>query len=120
MVKLLFTLCLYSIREPGRSFEEDRMNAIGHGFTPTSGHASAIGAGAHMSEVIDLFRRDPQLRALAVVDGDDRPSGIIPAQPVREPLFCLFWFSLMPYPPLRVLLASMVDPWSNAALPASS
>src|SRR3546814_11959351 len=73
MVKLLFTLCLYSIREPGRSFEEDRMNAIGHGFTPTSGHASAIGAGAHMSEVIDLFRRDPQLRALAVVDGSDRP-----------------------------------------------
>src|SRR3546814_5528684 len=98
MVKFLFTLWIESGREPASQLEEDRMNAIGHGFTPTSGHASAIGAGAHMSEVIDLFRRDPQLRARAVVDGDDRPIGIIREQRVRELLFCPFWFSLMQNP----------------------
>ena len=38
------------------------MNAIGHAFTPASGHASAIGADAHMSEVIDLFRGNPETR----------------------------------------------------------
>ena len=71
------------------------MNAIGHALEPASGHASAIGADAHMSAVIDLFRGNPQLRALAVVDADDRPVGIIREQRVRELLFCPFWFSLM-------------------------
>ena len=96
------------------------MNAIGHGFTPTSGHASAIGAGAHMSEVIDLFRRDPQLRALAVVDGDDRPIGIIREQRVREPLFCPFWFSLMQNPTIGGSIASMVEPCATADVARST
>src|SRR3546814_14701635 len=85
------------------------MNAIGHGFTPTSGHASAIGAGAHMAEVIDLFRRAPQLRALAVVDEENRPLGIIREQRVRELLFCPFWFSLLQNPTIGGPIASSSD-----------
>jgi len=85
------------------------MNAMGYAFTPASGHASAIGADAHMSEVIDLFRGNPQLRALAVIDGEDRPVGIIREQRVRELLFCPFWFSLMQNPTIGGSIASMIE-----------
>lgn len=86
------------------------MNAIGYAFTPSPGHASAIGADAHMSQVIDLFRSNPQLRALAVVDGDEGPIGIIREQRVRELLFCPFWFSLMQNPTIGGSIASMIEP----------
>ncbi|SBV33907.1 Methyl-accepting chemotaxis sensory transducer [uncultured Sphingopyxis sp.] len=96
------------------------MNAIGHAFTPASGHASAIGADAHMSEVIDLFRRNPQLRALAVVDAGDRPIGIIREQRVRELLFCPFWFSLMQNPTIGGSIASLIEPCATADVARST
>ena len=96
------------------------MNAIGHAFTPASGHASAIGADAHMSEVIDLFRGNPQLRALAVVDGERRPIGIIRARAVRELLFCPFWFSLMQNPTIGGSIASMIEPCATADVARST
>ena len=86
------------------------MNAIGYAFSPSPGHAAAIGADAHMSQVIDLFRGNPQLRALAVVDGEDRPIGIIREQRVRELLFCPFWFSLMQNPTIGGSIATMIEP----------
>ena len=96
------------------------MNAMGYAFTPAPGHASAIGADAHMSEVIDLFRGTPQLRALAVVDTGDRPIGIIREQRVRELLFCPFWFSLMQNPTIGGSIASMIEPCPVADVACST
>lgn len=96
------------------------MNAIGHALEPASGHASAIGADAHMSAVIDLFRGNPQLRALAVVDTDDRPVGIIREQRVRELLFCPFWFSLMQNPTIGGSIASLIEPCPTADVARST
>ncbi|WP_281727859.1 methyl-accepting chemotaxis protein [Sphingopyxis sp. PAMC25046] len=96
------------------------MNAIGHAFEPALGHASAIGADAHMSAVIDLFRTTPQLRALAVVDAEDRPVGIIREQRVRELLFCPFWFSLMQNPTIGGSIASMIEPCPTADVARST
>ncbi len=96
------------------------MNAMGYAFTPSSGHASAIGADAHMSQVIDLFRGNPQLRALAVVDEADRPVGIIREQRVRELLFCPFWFSLMQNPTIGGSIASMIEPCPTADVACST
>jgi methyl-accepting chemotaxis protein len=96
------------------------MNAIGHAFEPASGHASAIGADAHMSAVIDLFRGNPQLRALAVVDANNRPVGIIREQRVRELLFCPFWFSLMQNPTIGGSIAAMIEPCPTADVARST
>ena len=96
------------------------MNAMGYAFTPSPGHASAIGADAHMAQVIDLFRGNPQLRALAVVDGEDRPVGIIREQRVRELLFCPFWFSLMQNPTIGGSIASMIEPCATADIARST
>jgi len=96
------------------------MNAMGYAFTPSPGHASAIGADAHMSEVIDLFRGNPQLRALAVIDAGERPIGIIREQRVRELLFCPFWFSLMQNPTIGGSIASMIEPCPVADVACST
>lgn len=96
------------------------MNAMGYAFTPSPGHASAIGADAHMSEVIDLFRGNPQLRALAVIDAGDRPIGIIREQRVRELLFCPFWFSLMQNPTIGGSIVSMIEPCPVADVACST
>jgi methyl-accepting chemotaxis protein len=96
------------------------MNAIGYAFSPSSGHASAIGADAHMSDVIDLFRGNPQLRALAVLDCADRPVGIIREQRVRELLFCPFWFSLMQNPTIGGSIKSMIEPCATADVEKST
>lgn len=96
------------------------MNAMTYAFTPATGHASAIGADAHMSEVIDLFRANPQLRALAVVDDGDRPVGIIREQRVRELLFCPFWFSLMQNPTIGGSIAAMIEPCATADVARST
>ena len=96
------------------------MKTMEYAFTPASGHASAIGADAHMSEVIDLFRADPQLRALAVVDEGHRPIGIIREQRVRELLFCPFWFSLMQNPTIGGSIASMIEPCAIADVARST
>src|SRR5690606_28617749 len=75
---------------------------------------------AHMSEVIDLFRGNSQLRALAVVDGENRPIGIIREQRVRELLFCPFWFSLMQNPTIGGSIASMIEPCATADVARST
>lgn len=51
-------------------------------------HRAAVGVDAHLSEVIDIFRGNSQLRILAVLDKADRPVGIVREQRVRELLFC--------------------------------
>src|SRR3546814_8930582 len=73
-----------------------------------------------MAEGIDLFRRHPQLRALAVVDEENRPLGIIREQRVRELLFCPFWFSLMQNPTIGGSIASMVEPCATADVARST
>lgn len=85
------------------------MSAIDNDFTPACGHASVVDVNAPMSEVIDLFRGHPQLRALAVVDDQQRPVGVIREQRVRELLFCPFWFSLMQNPTIGGSIASLIE-----------
>jgi methyl-accepting chemotaxis protein len=96
------------------------MNAIANAFSPTSGHAAAIGVDAHMSEVIDQFRTHPGLRTLAVVDAADRPVGVIREQRVRELLFCPFWFSLMQNPTIGGSIASMIEQCPTADVERST
>lgn len=96
------------------------MNAIAHAFSPTSGHAAAIGIDAHMSEVIDRFRAHPGLRTLAVVDAADRPVGVIREQRVRELLFCPFWFSLMQNPTIGGSIVSMIEDCPTADVERST
>lgn len=87
---------------------------------PSSGHSAAIGADAHLSEVIDLFRGNPQLRVLAVLDSRQRPVGIIREQRVRELLFCPYWFSLMQNPSIGGSIASMIEPCLTADIAQST
>lgn len=96
------------------------MNAIANAFSPTSGHAAAIGVDAHMSEVIDQFRANPGLRTLAVIDADGRPVGVIREQRVRELLFCPFWFSLMQNPTIGGSIASMIEDCPTADVDRST
>lgn len=96
------------------------MNAIANAFSPTSGHAAAIGVDAHMSEVIDQFRANPGLRTLAVVDAEGRPVGVIREQRVRELLFCPFWFSLMQNPTIGGSIASMIEDCPTADVDRST
>lgn len=91
-----------------------------HVLLPSSGHAAAVTADAHMGEVIDLFRSNPELRALAVLDADARPIGVIREQRVRELLFCPFWFSLMQNPTIGGSIASMVEPCPTADVARST
>ncbi len=91
-----------------------------HVFTPSSGHATAIAADAHMAQVIDLFRGNPELRALAVLDANRRPMGVIREQRVRELLFCPFWFSLMQNPTIGGSIASMIEPCPTADVARST
>ncbi|MBU0823115.1 MAG: chemotaxis protein, partial [Alphaproteobacteria bacterium] len=67
-----------------------------------------------MADVIDLFRGNPDLRALAVLDANARPIGVIREQRVRELLFCPFWFSLMQNPTIGGSIASMIEPCPTA------
>ncbi|MGQ3101650.1 MAG: methyl-accepting chemotaxis protein [Sphingopyxis solisilvae] len=78
--------------------------------TPSAGDAVAVAADAPMSDVIDLFRAHPDLRALAVLDAESRPIGVIAERRVRELLFCPFWFSLMQNPTIGGSIASLVEP----------
>lgn len=91
-----------------------------HILLPSSGHAAAVAADAHMSQVIDLFRSDQDLRALAVLDANARPIGIIREQRVRELLFCPFWFSLMQNPTIGGSIASMIEPCPTADVARST
>lgn len=87
------------------------MDAI---LSPSSGHAAAVATDAHMADVIELFRSNPDLRALAVLDANARPIGVIREQRVRELLFCPFWFSLMQNPTIGGSIASMIEPCPTA------
>ncbi|MDR6834316.1 MULTISPECIES: methyl-accepting chemotaxis protein [unclassified Sphingopyxis] len=91
-----------------------------HVISPSSGHAAAIAADAQMAAVIDLFRGDPELRALAVLDPGGRPIGVIREQRVRELLFCPFWFSLMQNPTIGGSIAAMVEPCPTADVARST
>ncbi|MDK2759891.1 MAG: methyl-accepting chemotaxis protein [Sphingopyxis sp.] len=86
----------------------------------SSGQGAAIGDDAHLSQVIDLFRGNPHLRALAVIDRDRRPIGIIREQRVRELLFCPFWFSLMQNPTIGGSITSMIEPCPTAEVGKST
>jgi methyl-accepting chemotaxis protein len=91
-----------------------------HILLPSSGHAAAVAADAHMAQVIDLFRGNPDLRALAVLDANAHPIGVIREQRVRELLFCPFWFSLMQNPTIGGSIASMIEPCPTADLAKST
>ncbi|WP_411340619.1 methyl-accepting chemotaxis protein [Sphingopyxis sp. J-6] len=87
---------------------------------PFSSHRAAVGVDAHLSEVIDIFRGNSQLRILAVLDKEDRPVGIIREQRVRELLFCPYWFSLMQNPTIGGSIATMIEPCLTASVTEST
>lgn len=91
-----------------------------HILSPSSGHAAAVATDAHMADVIELFRGNPDLRALAVLDANARPVGVIREQRVRELLFCPFWFSLMQNPTIGGSIASMIEPCPTADVARST
>ena len=88
--------------------------------SPSSGHAAAVATDAHMADVIELFRSNPDLRALAVLDANARPIGVIREQRVRELLFCPFWYSLMQNPTIGGSIASMIEPCPTADVAKST
>ncbi len=90
------------------------MNPVEIALSPTPGHAAATRSDARLSDVIDLFRHDPQLRIVAVLDAEDRPVGIVREQRVRELLFCPYWFSLMQNPTIGGSIATMIEPCQTA------
>ena len=96
------------------------MNPVDLALAPTPGHSAATRCDAHLSEVIDLFRHDPQLRILAVLDAQDRPVGIVREQRVRELLFCPYWFSLMQNPTIGGSIATMIEPCPTADVAEST
>lgn len=90
------------------------MSPVDQALAPTPGHAIATRAGAHLSEVIDIFRSNPQLRLLAILDAAGRPVGVIREQRVRELLFCPYWFSLMQNPTIGGSIETMIEPCLTA------
>jgi len=101
------------------------MNAVSlipvpSGLQPASGHAVAIGADASLSDVIEAFRRNPELRLLAILDDRRAPVGVIREQRVRELLFCPYWFSLMQNPTIGGSIDAMVDPCITADVSEST
>jgi len=90
------------------------MNAQPLALEPASGHAIAIGDDARLSDVIEAFRGNPELRLLAVLDARGAPVGIIREQRIRELLFCPYWFALMQNPTIGGSIASMVEPCLTA------
>ena len=87
---------------------------------PCPSHRAAVGVDAHLSEVIDIFRGNSQLRILAVLDKEDRPVGIVREQRVRELLFCPYWFSLMQNPTIGGSIATMIEPCLTASAAEST
>ena len=96
------------------------MNAADLALYPAPGHSAAIGADAHLSAVIDIFRTRPQLRVLTIIDDRLAPVGIIREQRVRELLFCPYWFSLMQNPSIGGSIESMVEPCHTADIGEST
>ena len=96
------------------------MNAVDFPLSPAPGHSTAIGDDAHLSEVIDIFRTQPRLRVLTVLDVAGAPTGVIREQRVRELLFCPYWFSLMQNPSIGGSIESMVEPCQTADIGEST
>lgn len=96
------------------------MNPALHALAPSSGHSAAIGNDARMAEAIEVFRANPELRILAVLDARGAPVGVIREQRVRELLFCPYWFSLMQNPTIGGSIESMVEPCLTADVGAST
>lgn len=90
------------------------MTAFDTALSPAPGPSATIGQGAHLSNVIDIFRADPQLRVLTIIDPLGAPTGIIREQRVRELLFCPYWFSLMQNPSIGGSIESMIEPCQTA------
>lgn len=90
------------------------MNPADHMLAPSPGHSAAIGVDAQLSDVIETFRANPDLRILAVLDGRAAPVGIVREQRIRELLFCPYWFSLMQNPTIGGSIASMIEPCLTA------
>ncbi|MBA3941725.1 MAG: chemotaxis protein [Sphingopyxis sp.] len=67
-----------------------------------------------MAEAIEIFRANPELRILAVLDARGAPVGVIREQRVRELLFCPYWFSLMQNPTIGGSIESMIEPCLTA------
>lgn len=81
---------------------------------PSSGHSAAIGVDARLSDVIEAFRANPDLRILAVLDAGRAPVGVVREQRIRELLFCPYWYSLMQNPTIGGSIASMIEPCLTA------
>ena len=88
---LFVTGCLLTsllvILQAGTASRREAMNAVSpipvpSGLEPASGHAVAIGADASLSDVIEAFRGNPELRLLAILDERRAPVGIIREQRV--------------------------------------
>lgn len=74
-----------------------------------SGSSLSLRRDATLAEAIDIFRAEPGLRLLAVVDGDKRPVGAIREIDVRRILFNPFGHALMQNPSFGGALAAHVS-----------
>ncbi|PZQ23634.1 MAG: chemotaxis protein [Sphingopyxis macrogoltabida] len=90
------------------------MTSFDNALVPAEGHRTAIAIDARLSDVIGVFRSDPALRLLAVLDEGRSPVGVIREQRVRELLFCPYWFALMQNPSIGGTIADMIEPCLTA------
>lgn len=78
------------------------------------GTARSLSRSASLATAIDLFRANPDLRLLGIVDEDRRPVGVIHELDVRSILFNPFGHALMQNPSFGGSLRSVVRPCANA------
>lgn len=81
--------------------------------------ADAIPSDMPLSKAMEMFRRFPKARFLAVVDAQGRPVGALHEQVVRELLFSPFGHALLANPGCRWTLAEMIRPCPVAEIDAS-
>lgn len=81
--------------------------------------ADAIPSDMPLSKAMEMFRRFPKARFLAVVDAQGRPVGALHEQVVRDLLFSPFGHALLANPGCRWTLAEMVRPCPVAEIDAS-
>lgn len=80
--------------------------------------ADAIPSDMPLSTAMEMFRRFPKARFLAVVDAQGRPVGALHEQVVRDLLFSPFGHALLANPGCRWTLAEMVRPCPVAEIDA--
>ena len=82
-----------------------------------SAHAPiCVAADAGPLTVIDVFENRPELRLLAVVDGDQRPIGVITERDVRKLLFSAFGHALLRNPGFNTNLRHFLRPCPTAEI----